>query len=503
MENKNKSVIPFAIIGMLTLVFGFYSSTIQYANAVSVVTVTFAGGTTTFDVAYAKEGIFTSNTDSTAYIIGANGGVAYVWKKSGSGITENTITLNVTLTGSGSARAIEHIADTNAIFAVTNDKIYRLSSSLGISGQLATGTATIIRSLVYDNTQNNLYYCTNDGYGEINTITLSPTTLYSDPQTNSVLGCAIDEANQFMYLSGSDIGASFTCEAIKISLATHTQQDCVNGGASDSVFYSVCFDSSHNEIWVASSSFSRVLNYNSTLDLKATVATSATPRQCSISNSDGANRVYFNIESNDNVSIIDTEADVLISSHLVCNIGVTAPKMDTKRLFNTTNTYVTCPEATNSVLVDNTVSEELPEEDPTSCDNPANANLLRCRLGEDGGIGGIGDSVGEGVLLLGCNVIFVDCTDENPQTNGLGLLAFIASIFVVIGMFYYSIGKDAFHMPIFIYIIIIVALSAFFTITGIIDPVFLVLSIVAIIALASPKIISVVRGSTFGGGSTA
>jgi hypothetical protein len=139
----------------------------------------------------------------------------------------------------------------------------------------------------------------------------------------------------------------------------------------------------------------------------------------------------------------------------------------------------------------------------TDCDDPANEFLLICRLGADGETVGVGGLVADGIITLGCNVIFVDCSDDtNPATNGLGLLIFIASIFVVVGMFYYSIGKEAFHMPIFIYIIIILALSAFFTITGIIDPVFLVLSIVAIIALAVPKIISTIRGNTFGGGST-
>jgi hypothetical protein len=140
----------------------------------------------------------------------------------------------------------------------------------------------------------------------------------------------------------------------------------------------------------------------------------------------------------------------------------------------------------------------------TSCANPANANLLRCVLSDGQDLEGIGGVIGDGITELGCNVIFTDCTDPDPATNGIGLLIFIASIFVVVGMFYWAIGTESFHMPIFIWIIIIIALSAFFTIVGLIDPVFLVLSIIAIIALAVPKIIGVVRGgSTFGGGSTA
>lgn len=139
------------------------------------------------------------------------------------------------------------------------------------------------------------------------------------------------------------------------------------------------------------------------------------------------------------------------------------------------------------------------------CSLPENANILICRLGGDNNFGGIGNSTGTGLLNLGCNIVFVDCTNTNPQTNGLGLLAFIASLFVIIGMFYYTIGKEAFHMPIFIWIVIVIALSAFFTIAGWIDPVFLVLTIVALVALAVPKIMNIVRGSgsTLGEGSSA
>lgn len=137
------------------------------------------------------------------------------------------------------------------------------------------------------------------------------------------------------------------------------------------------------------------------------------------------------------------------------------------------------------------------------CSLPENANILICRLGGNSTTVGTGQLVGEGIADLACNVVFADCTDDNPQTNGIGLLIFIASIFVIVGMFFYTIGKEAFHMPIFIWIIIIISLSAFFTIAGLIDPIFLVVSIIAIIALAVPKIIGVVRGAgSFGGGST-
>ena len=143
------------------------------------------------------------------------------------------------------------------------------------------------------------------------------------------------------------------------------------------------------------------------------------------------------------------------------------------------------------------------------CDIPANAFILICRNGGNGESGSAGAfiignvSQGTGIVGIGCSLGFVDCV-SNPdvKTNGLGLLIFIASIFVVVGMFYYFSGRHAFEMPLFIWIVLIIALSAFFTITQIIDPVFLIISIVAIVALAAPKVLGVLRGNTFGGGST-
>jgi hypothetical protein len=149
----------------------------------------------------------------------------------------------------------------------------------------------------------------------------------------------------------------------------------------------------------------------------------------------------------------------------------------------------------------------FPQEEPSQADNDCltNPETVFCRLGgsNDNSTSGLGSLVGNGIVNLGCNVAFVDCTeDDNPATNGLGLLIFIASIFVVIGMFYWGIGHDAFRMPLFLWVVIILALSAFFTITGIIDPIFLILSIIALIALAAPKAIETLRGSTFGRGSS-
>lgn len=483
----------FSFISILILVFGFYSSTTQYADAISVVTVVFPSTTTTFDASY-EGGIFSNNNDTTAYVIGNHGGTVKVWKKSGSGLTENTIIANVTLTGSVSPRGIEVNPDTNAIFAVTNDKFYRLSSALAISGQFASGTANIVRNIIYDNTQNNMYFCTNDGYGKLNTVNLNPTTLYTDPQTNGVLDCAVDEAGQFIYLSGQDIGASFTCETIKLTLSTNTEVDCVNSGAPDPVHFAVCYDSVQNQIWVSSSSSSRVLNYDSNLNLNATVATSAIPRQCSISSDIGAMRVYFGIESNDTVTIIDTEAKAIISSPVVCNLGVTTPRMDTKRLFNTTDTYVTCPEATNSVIIDDSVSESIPpnEVDGIDCDDPQFEDLLMCF--ETQPLAGTSDLIQESTFDLLVQIGLISGDNTDCKTNGVGYILVVVGLAIMVGLMWVA-SRGNMDIPNFVWMLGMISIIGMITMFGCLDPSFFIITIIVIVALATIKARNLFGGS--------
>jgi hypothetical protein len=144
------------------------------------------------------------------------------------------------------------------------------------------------------------------------------------------------------------------------------------------------------------------------------------------------------------------------------------------------------------------------------CDQPENANILICVNGGDGTLGSAGAFIignttnGTGVLGIGCSLGFVDCvSDPDPQTNGLGLLIFLASLLLIVGFFYATMGYGAFSIHPFIWVLIIIVDAAFFTLTGIIDPVFLILAIIAIIALAAPRLKDVIsRGTSFGSGST-
>src|SRR6185503_15256677 len=432
---KNNTRILYGIIAMFVILLGVYSNDMLYANAVSTVNATFTAGTTTQDVTYSSA---TGSDTHTAYVIGTNAGQAYAWKTSASPLTTYNILFNVTLTGSASARAIEWNDDTLFIYAVTNDKVYKLSQDLGIAGSLASGTANIIQELYYDTDNEVLYYCTNDGYGSINVSTLALTALYTDGAVNSVFGCDFDILNSRAVLVGDNIGVT-NCELITVSLISHTQIGCVNTGGAPGAdpFYGVCVDgqTGASNYWALRSSSTSVKKYDFSLTLEATVTVGTTPRNCSINNDDTGRRLYVANEGSDTISILDIDANVVLTSPVVCDT-VADRKLATHRTSNTTHTFVTCNSNVNSVIIDNTVSEFVPtfDENDTSCANPANSALLRCVLSDGQDLTGIGGVVGEGVTDLACNVIFTDCTDPDPATNGIGLLIFIASIFVVVGM---------------------------------------------------------------------
>lgn len=145
------------------------------------------------------------------------------------------------------------------------------------------------------------------------------------------------------------------------------------------------------------------------------------------------------------------------------------------------------------------------------CTLPENENILTCRLGGDGTIGGagafiVGDgSEGTGVSGILCSLGFVDCSvNDDVKTNGIGYLIFIAGIALMFGLFWMITKGHIGEIPTFIWIISILGLAGAFALFNIIDPVVFIITIVAVIALAVPKIISTVRGDagTLGAGNT-
>jgi YVTN family beta-propeller protein len=505
MENKNKRLISYSLIGSLLLIFGFYSNTIMYADAVSVSNVTFIGGTTTIDVSYDKTAQG-ANT-ATAYVIGLNAGQAYVWK-----VTNTTINFNVTLTGSSGARAIEYNEDNSFVYAVANDKVYKISNTGGNAGSLASGTANIIQELFYDDTNNILYYCTNDGYGTIDLTTLILTNLYSDPQTNAVLGCDFDIVNGYAVLAGNDMGSTLNCELTTISLSTNTQVGCYNNGVGQ-FFYSVCVDNANATntfYWAMYPSAGLVRKLTSGLSLSATVTVGTTPRNCSINLDDTGRRLYVANEGSNTISIIDIDANTVLSSPSVCDT-VFDRRIDTKRLEATTYTFVTCNSNVNSIVIDDTVSTFIPPSDPETefCALPENFFLLRCVLAREDTTPLVGASelIGESSNTIVCQLGLIECTDfipNNPdtKTNGVGYMVLFVGLGIMIGIFWVASRGDLGSIPTFLWFIATLSIIGIMVSFDLIDATILIIAIIAIVALATAKVKGVFGSSGLFAGDT-
>lgn len=432
MEIRRIPIIALAVFAVAILL----NQEIINAYAVSVISITFATGTTTRDASYVKiaEG---SGTNAQAYVVGENGGQAFIWSKPSN---SDTITNNRTLTGSSSAQAVQHHAGNGFIYVATNDKFYKISPSLAISGQFATAQATTTIDFQYDEINQLLYFCYNDGYGTLNTVTLNPTVLYNDAVgVNAIFGCSLDVSGGAMYLTGDTIGTSGG-DIIKISLSTHTQSASV--GIAD-FFYGNCVDTKDHEVWALESSQARVRKYDSSLNQLVLVTVGTTPRHCSISDDSGARRLYVANEGTNNISIVDIDADVVITTPSVCDT-VAGRKLDTFRGLNTTRTFVTCNSNINSIVLDDTVSEGQFDNTPVCIDTNPLEDFVSLTCFTDTNGDGIPDSqvgefptVGQNTTSLvhqiACQAGIADCNNTDSKTNGMGLLLLLMLLIMAIG----------------------------------------------------------------------
>lgn len=129
------------------------------------------------------------------------------------------------------------------------------------------------------------------------------------------------------------------------------------------------------------------------------------------------------------------------------------------------------------------------------CADPANANLVICRLGGNGTITSAGDFLigdvdsGVGIVPIICSTGLIDCvTNPDMATNGAGLLITFVAIAVMVGILWVASRGDLGSVPFFIWIIGTLMIVGFFTIAGLIDVTFLMIAVVAIIALATAKL---------------
>lgn len=138
--------------------------------------------------------------------------------------------------------------------------------------------------------------------------------------------------------------------------------------------------------------------------------------------------------------------------------------------------------------------------DPTGgidCSDSANANLLICRLTDGGNnpVGGVSGIINTGVTNILVSAGVIDGTDTNPQTNGVGYLIVAIAMGVFVGMMWIASRGDMTTIPTFVWFIGTIAIIGSMTAIGWIDPTFLIISVIVVIAFAVAK-----AKGVFGGG---
>lgn len=129
------------------------------------------------------------------------------------------------------------------------------------------------------------------------------------------------------------------------------------------------------------------------------------------------------------------------------------------------------------------------------CTDEANANILICRIVGTGVIGGSSGIINAGVLDILVSSGVISGEDTNPQTNGVGYIITFISLAVMTGIFFVFTHGHLKEVPTFIWVISTVAIIGTMTAIGWIDPTFLVISIIVIVALAAMQIRNTIGSS--------
>lgn len=137
------------------------------------------------------------------------------------------------------------------------------------------------------------------------------------------------------------------------------------------------------------------------------------------------------------------------------------------------------------------------------CTQSNNANVLICRLVSQtgGSVGGVGGIIDTGIFRTLVNAGVLSGNDTNPKTNGVGYLMVVMGFGIMTAMFFIASKGNISEIPTYVWFISSLALLGSLTAIGWIDPTFLIIGIIAVIALAVAKMNKTLfSGASFAGG---
>lgn len=136
------------------------------------------------------------------------------------------------------------------------------------------------------------------------------------------------------------------------------------------------------------------------------------------------------------------------------------------------------------------------------CTVPANVNLLICRLTSQtgGNIGGTGGIIGTGLTNVFVNSGIIDGSNTDVKTNGIGYIVTGVALGIMIAVFWIASKGQLREIPTFVWFIGTLSVLGSMTAIQWIDPTFLIIGVIGIVALAVAKTKSSIFGDSFGSG---
>lgn len=164
---------------------------------------------------------------------------------------------------------------------------------------------------------------------------------------------------------------------------------------------------------------------------------------------------------------------------------------------------------TQMVIISDLITESEPNPNTEFCSLPENFNLLRCVLerGDTTPLIGASQLLNESSTTLVCQIGLISCTDfvpDNPdiKTNGVGYILLFVALGIMIGIFWVASRGDLGSIPTFLWFIATISIVGLVTALNWIDPTFIIVAIIAVIALATAKAKGVFGSSGLFAGET-
>lgn len=466
-NNKRFRSIAFSVIIITAMIIPI---SIKEASALSVTTITglpFSPG---------QAGAIDQSLGKV-FIVQAGGGASVLVFSDSS----KTFLTGFTTAGINNNIVSDELHDRVAVVSGTGFRLYSAVNYALIS--TVTVGSSAVQVTCSDNT--NAYLFTGAGDSKFyvinwNSLTVTQTITEVTLNVNIVDACVSDGSYVYAF---ADTGLAK--EAIKIRISDWTVVNSFEGGATSYTGGRAAIITNAGDLWVPNQSNAAIEKFDSNLNHIYPLGVGTTPR--SIAFNTGTNHAFVTNAGSNTVSVVDTTVDSVVNTQAVGTTpyGIVQFGADTW-VANSGTTSVT-------IITDGASGGGI------DCNLPANADILTCYLqNQTGGVfGGAGGIISTGMFNVFKNSGLISGTDTNVKTNGVGYMLVAIAMGVMVSMFFIATKGNMTEIPTFVWFISSIAVIGGMTAIGFVDPTFLIISIIVIVAFAVSK----VSKNLFAGGS--